>query len=454
MIEVNLDNVLTIKGLDEYGRLKGELKAKLTMLNPKFTENEKQGRWNGKTSKYLKFYRNQDDKVIIPRGLFNFLTEILKKRRENYILTDKTNYFSNAQKMKFKGTLHDYQATSVHKVIPYRFSVLQSPTGSGKTVIALKIIAERNQTTLVIVHSKELLYQWRDRAQQFLGLNRDEIGLVGDGNKKHMPFTIAIVNSLYKANSDVLKAYGHVVVDECHRTPSRTFTSVMKIVSSHYMLGLSATPYRRDGLGDLINYFIGDTVHVIKPEELQEKGKIMKASLQTRHTDFNYDYSDDYSKMITSLVEDTDRNALILKDIRHQTTSSKGVVLVISDRKSHCQLFHDSLVKARIKSELLTGDTKNEDRKNIVKKLESGKVKVLVSTSQLIGEGFDCKGLNSLFLTTPMRYKGKLTQAVGRILRVADGKNEAKVFDYVDKPGVLKNAWYARNREYKAMGII
>ena len=124
--------------------------------------------------------------------------------------------------------------------------------------MALYVIAERKQPALVIVHTKELLYQWQARAVQFLGLQKDEIGLIGDGKKTIGDrLTIGIVNSVYKIAADIREHAGHLIVDECHRCPSRTFTEAVTAFDSRYMLGLSATPWRRDKLSKLIYWHLG-----------------------------------------------------------------------------------------------------------------------------------------------------------------------------------------------------
>ena len=198
---------------------------------------------------------------------------------------------------------------------------LESPTGSGKTVTALKVIAERKQPTLVIVRTKELLYQWRDRALQFTDIKPEEIGLIGDGHHSiGSKLTIAIVNSLKECAYEVNKQVGQVIIDEVHHVPSKTFTEVLKEFDTRFMLGLSATPYRNDGLTNLIYFFAGDRVHRITAAQLQAAGQIMCARLIPRFTEFDYDdAANDYPGCITALVNDPVRNELIIQDVINQT---------------------------------------------------------------------------------------------------------------------------------------
>jgi superfamily II DNA or RNA helicase len=155
--------------------------------------------------------------------------------------------------------------------------------------------------------------------------------------------------------------------------------------------------------------------------------------------------------MLSELTEDLSRNNLIAQDVANEATNGGGICLVLSDRKSHCEMIHSLLSRKGIKSEVLTGDLSNGDRKETVEALNSGRIKVLIATGQLIGEGFDCKELSTLFLTTPIKFDGRLLQYLGRVLRPAPGKDKARVYDYVDKfVGVLKAAAATRRRVYGA----
>jgi len=136
--------------------------------------------------------------------------------------------------------------------------------------MALALIAGRRQPALVIVHTRELLYQWRDRAVEFLGC---PVGLVGDGHFVVEPFTVAIVNSARKHVQELVPHFGHLVVDECHRVPATLFTDVVSHFDSHYLLGLSATAFRSDdGLTRLIYYFMGDRIHKVDRGSWRQPG--------------------------------------------------------------------------------------------------------------------------------------------------------------------------------------
>jgi superfamily II DNA or RNA helicase len=432
-----------------------ELIEKLNFPNPKWVENERMGRWNRGTPKTLKFYRRvKSGGLVIPRGFMRQL--ILMSRRHGIPLeiSDRRRLLPPVG-LRFRGRLKPFQEEAVKKLAAKDFGTLCAPTGSGKTVMALFLVAHRSQPTLIIVHTRELAFQWMDRIQSFLGIPREEIGLVGAGN--HVlgeQITIGLVQSLYKRAADVKKQIGHLIVDECHRAPSRTFTEAVTAFDSRYMLGLSATPWRRDRLSKLIFWHLGDVHHEIRKNDLVALGYILDIEVIQRHTDFvpYYDPVGEYSKMLSELTGDDRRNRMICEDIASERRSGgkTGICLVLSDRKRHCETLQAILKhKHGVESTLLTGDLAASRRKEVVRALAEGTVDVLIATGQLVGEGFDHPGLSTLFLTTPVKFSGRLLQYLGRVLRPAEGIEKARVYDYIDvRVPSLAKAAASRMRVY------
>jgi len=354
---------------------------------------------------------------------------------------------------KFAGQLKPFQQKAVRTMISRDFGTLNAPTGSGKTVMALYMIVRRKQPALIVVHTKDLAYQWIDRIGQFLGIPGDDVGFIGGGKvKMGEKMTVALVQTLYKCAEDVSKHIGFLIVDECHRCPSRTFTEAVTEFDSRYMLGLSATPFRRDNLSRLIFWHLGDVHHKIDQRRLVESGDVLAAEIVVRETDFKpyYDPVNEYSKMLSELVMDDRRNRLIASDIEKEVQNNDGVCLVLSDRKKHCETLQALLrYRYKISSELLTGDLSGSERRAVLDRLDQGDVKVLIATGQLVGEGFDRKDLSPLFLATPIKFRGRVLQYLGRVLRPAPGKRTARVYDYVDvHVDVLKAAAQARQKTY------
>jgi superfamily II DNA or RNA helicase len=232
--------------------LAGELKTRLTLKNPGWLEAKKMGRWTGNIPEYLYCYEMSKNGLILPRGFCRELIILCQEKGIPYQLMDNRRVLPDVD-FTFTGKLKDFQQTAVDAVLRRDFGVLSSPTGSGKTCMGLAMIAERKQRALIVVHTRELLNQWIEHVKAFLGIPASEVGIIGGGKTRiGDKVTVALVQSLYKCASDIAPYIGHLIIDECHRTPSRTFTEAVSAVDSKYMLGLSATPYRRDGLSRLI----------------------------------------------------------------------------------------------------------------------------------------------------------------------------------------------------------
>jgi superfamily II DNA or RNA helicase len=421
--------------------------------NPVYLDNAKMSRWNGGTDHWLTFYENHPDGLSIPRGAMGLILYFCKEMGVRYQIIDQRRTLPEVD-FTFNRTLKGYQQSTIVDILDRDFGFLQSPTGSGKTVMALSVIAERRQPALVIVHTKELLRQWIERIETFLQAPRAEIGIIGDGKTKiGEKITVGIINSIYPIAGSLKNHFGHIVVDECHRCPSRTFTEAVTAFDCKYMLGLSATPYRRDGLTKLIGWHLGRKIEV-RQADLTEADIIRNVEVIVRETAFvtDFDASEEYSQMLSELTLDNSRNRLIVGDIIKEASNGGGVCLVLSDRKEHCHALQDMLSKQGMNADVLTGSVCNGERKTIVERLHAGKVKVLIATGQLIGEGFDCKGLSTLHMACPVKFSGRLIQYLGRVMRTAPGKDKATIYDYADSAvPVLAASARARQRVYRSI---
>ena len=433
------------------GRL---LAGQLTLLNPKWADNQKMGRWQGKTLKFLKCYNWTDQGLCIPRGFSSQLQDMAKQQGLHLIWEDGTREMKPVG-FEFKGKLRDYQAQAATAVMRRRFGLLQAPTGSGKTVMALFIIAERQQPALIVVHTKELMNQWVDRVHSFLGIPVDEIGIIGGGKMKvGERITVAMIQSLYKCAHEVSQHVGFLICDEVHRAPSRTFTEAASAFDSKFTLGLSATPYRRDGLTKLINFYFGDQVAAVDQKALTESGAILPFVVKWVKTEFktDLDASSQYSAMLSELTQDAVRNRLVCSEASRQAKTGEGIPLIISDRKAHCQVIAETLDSIHgISATVLTGDLPGKQREAVVARLNAGKCQALVATGALIGEGFDLPALGAVILATPIKFKGRVIQSIGRVLRPSPGQDMAVVVDFEDvHVGVLKASARARAQVYRS----
>ncbi|HPR04768.1 MAG TPA: DEAD/DEAH box helicase family protein, partial [Deltaproteobacteria bacterium] len=283
-ILVHVDNLIRILEADLPEAVVQAIEADLTLPNPKWEQVETYSRSRRRNfqPEFIRYYKRKSGVLLMPRGYIRTLRHRLGT--VPFTIVDKTRTRDPVD-FGFRARLHPYQAAALRDIASRRFGVLEAPPGAGKTVIALSAIGLRKQPALVIVHTKELLYQWQKRACEFLDMRSDEVGLIGDGHRRiGERLTVALINSLYRAIDEVRPAVGHLVVDECHHVPARTFTDAVGLFDSTYMLGLSATPYRRDKLTRIIYFYLGDRVHEIRPTELQAMKRIMRARLIVRHT--------------------------------------------------------------------------------------------------------------------------------------------------------------------------
>ncbi|MBU0673427.1 MAG: DEAD/DEAH box helicase [Proteobacteria bacterium] len=413
------------------------IKKELTLANPQYRDAQKYGRWIGKKLKpWLYFYTENSNGLRFPRGYANQAVLLCRK-----VLNGKSPQIIDQRRqlpelaLSFQGELRPYQQEAFTAAIRRDFGVIESGTGSGKTVIGLAIIAHRQQPTLILVHNKELLYQWNTQIKTFLGI---DAGLIGDGHHEIRPVTVAIVNSARNHLDGLPEHFGQICVDECHRVPASLFTEVVTAFDCRFALGLSATAFRRDGLTDLIHIYLGASVYRVETDRLQKSGAVLKPEFIQHSTDFTYGYRGNYHHLLKALTGNEDRNRKIALDIVTESAREKGTVLVVSDRVAHCQALATLLagMDPALRVGVLTGQLPSEERGRLIADTREGQIDVLISTVQLIGEGFDCSGLRALFLTTPIKFTGRLLQVVGRILRPAEGKTP-RVHDYLDPVGVL-----------------
>ncbi|WP_320008534.1 DEAD/DEAH box helicase family protein [Maridesulfovibrio sp.] len=445
LIEISKDLTLT----DTPEDLLDEIKEALTLTNPDYINAIKyRGRVGKKIPKYIKMWSGDRKKRLhCPRGFGIELHQIAKAAGIEPKYEDKRRELAPVD-FYFTGELRPYQQAALDSFTNQTQGLLEAGTGSGKTVMALALIASRKQPCLIIVHTKELLLQWIDRIKQFLG---EEAGQVGGGKFKLKPLTVATIQTARNRLDELKKEFGHIIVDECHRTPASTFQKVVTNFDAKYLTGLSATPYRADGLDRMINMTLGPVVHRVNPDLLRDTGAILKPEICTVETAFRFagNPSEEYPLMMTAIAEDYQRNKIIADCVKKEFTESSGTLLMVADRTAHLDALSDLLFDQGVEIAVLTGKTPAGEREAIIEDLNNGKIKVLASTASLIGEGFDCPGLSTLFLCSPIKSKGRLVQIIGRILRPADGKRP-RLYDFVDiEVGVLKHSAGLRQQIYE-----
>jgi superfamily II DNA or RNA helicase len=443
-----LNNQVTLLGLKP--ETANWIKQHLTLLNPKYEDARKMGRYTGNIPDKLVFFTDLENGLQCPRGFSDRAYRICKQSEDKIEVEDQRRVLSPID-FKFTGALREYQETAVSEMIRHTHGTLSAPTGSGKTIMALSIIARQKQPTLIIVHTRELLNQWIMAIERFLGIPAENVGTMGGGKiNPGKIISVGLVQTLKNKWPVIMEQVGHVIVDECHKCPARTFTDVITKFDAKFFMGLSATPWRRDKLTPSIYFHLGEQRHQVPQERLFEEGNLIKPRVIPRETQFETitDPGRHYSLMMKELSHDLERNRLICSDV--SLDENNGIKLILSDRREHCHELAKILeVDFGLSSIVLTGSTPTKEREKIVSSLKETRFATLISTIALLSEGFDLPQLSTLFLTTPIRFSGRLMQCLGRILRPSPGKEKATVYDYVDtQVGVLANAAAARERIY------
>lgn len=345
----------------------------------------------------------------------------------------------------FQGTIRPVQQETIDATLKvfdeFGGGLISLDTGLGKTVVALKLISIMKVKTLVIVHADFLLDQWTARIKQFLPTAK--IGIIKQDRCEitDCDVVIAMIQTVVKREypKGTFDSFDFMQIDESHHVASRTFSSLFFKVQTKYIIGLSATPERKDGLSRVLYWFLG-------PQIIFKKRETGKPFIQFIHTDtdgfvekFNRLGKVNSPEMITDLSENKERSQQIIEIIKQMCSNSRKI-LVISDRRSHCEWFQKNLAELGIVSGLYLGGMKTQERDTSVA------CQVIIGTYQAAGEGFDVPDLDTLILATP---KSDVEQAVGRILRQKN-ENDPLVIDMVDSFSIFKGQYYKRRKFYKS----
>ncbi|WP_413896985.1 DEAD/DEAH box helicase [Rhodoferax sp.] len=334
--------------------------------------------------------------------------------------------------------------------------VLCAPTAFGKTVTAAAMIARRGVNTLVLVHRTELLKQWQERLQSFLGVGKGVLGTIGGGKSKPTgKIDIAVMQSLSRQGevSPLVESYGHVIIDECHHIGAASFDAILKKVKAKFVLGLTATPVRRDGQQPIIFMQCGPIRHTATrasgaPHDLE----VLPRTLFKR-MDIAADAG--IQDVFRHLVTDMERTKTICHEIKVAFAQNRKV-LVLTERTEHLAAILAGLNGQVPPPFALHGRMPKKQRAAVITELEAlppDAPRILLATGKLVGEGFDHPPLDTLVLAMPVSWKGTLQQYAGRLHREHATKTDVRIVDFVDTghPALLR-MWDKRQRGYRAMG--
>ena len=417
------------------------VESELTVSNPDFARLKKMGKWTGGTPSTIRFYRTEGKDIILPFGcLKEYVFKNIKDVEADFEQTGNVIYTQYVP-------LYEYQDKAVEEALAKRNGILVAPCGSGKTQMGLAIARRISKPTLWITHTRDLMVQAEERAKSIFDLPKEAYGEITEGKVNigtHLTFST--VQTLARVNLDNLK-FGCVIVDECHHAvqsykSTSMFAKVMNQISCRYKFGLTATPYRGDGLEKGMFALIGDICSIVDEKEVKEKTVPVyevwyNVPISTNSIEcYNGDGTLDYTKLITGLCNDEERNTYIGRTI----VDIEGSCLVLSDRLSQLESLMSFVSNFKNCDMVKATNTKKgkKERKEAIEKLKDGRIDCLFATYKLAKEGLDIPSLEHVVMASPIKDKSTVIQTAGRVARKAGGKTCGYVHDFIDDMGILQ----------------
>ncbi|MDF2921884.1 MAG: Type restriction protein res subunit [Paenibacillaceae bacterium] len=362
---------------------------------------------------------------------------------------------------EFCAELKEEQLKAAEELFRYDTGILSATTAFGKTVIGAWMIAARGASTLVLVHRTQLLEQWKAQLALFLNIPADEIGQLGGGkNKRTGCLDVAMLQSIH-GREDMLAAireYGQIIVDECHHISAFSFEQVLNQARSKYVLGLTATFVRKDGHHPIVSMQCGPVRYRVDAKS-QARSRPFRHVVLPRYTSFRLQDAEamdiQIQELYDRLIMDDCRNDLIFDDLLKALDQGRSPIL-LTDRTAHLEYFEKRLKSFAKNVIVLRGGMGKKRWKEIQEQIRSvpaDQERVFLATGRFTGEGFDDARLDTLFLVTPISWKGTLQQYAGRLHRLYESKREVQIYDYVDKEVPKLMRMYTKRRNgYMSMG--
>ena len=439
------------------------LRRLATFPNPKFYEMQRMRLPTYPLQRFIFAGELRETEIILPRGLIERASALLEKAGACLTIEDR-RAARKGMKVEFTGVLTDEQAAAAAAMKPHDIGIVVMPPGTGKTVLGCAMIAARKAPTLIIVHRQPLLDQWKARLQQFMTLGELELGAIaGTKQNPHGRIDIAMIQSLAKNPdlSTLAARYGHIIVDECHRIPAPSFEGVLKTLKARYVLGLTATPYRQDGMERILLHQCGPIRFTSSAGGLT-LGKVVVMRATSFGIPPERGEKPVYHVLAELLARDELRNTVIAADIVTAIMQDRRV-LVLADRTDHVDelqrrvadgLARDDHVGRLFKLDSQMGiKARRATHGAIAEACQTAQGVCIFATGSLIGEGFDLPALDTLVLASPISFKGRLIQYAGRLHRASEHKHDVRIHDYVDasSPVMLKMC-RKRRKAYETMG--
>lgn len=437
-----------------------EIRDHFTITNPKFAKKMSLGLSKFGTDQYLRYYENIGHTGIeIPVGGLQWVLGMLQQDFDLNLSKDhiEDNRVENSDKEffdkhQFQGQLREYQQPVEDHCMEHSIGTVQAKTGAGKSVNIVSLIMNRGQNTLLLVHTKELASQMIENLVEFGGIDKEDIGFIGSGEFDMKPITVGLLQTVRSLDNEdeereleqVQNYFGQVITDETHIIAAKTYYEAMCRLPAKYKYGFSGTVSREDGLTRVIHWANGPMIYEVPDEALDDF--LIKPSYEQVDTEYYFPIFDtsEYQTVITDMAEDEERNQLIYETFLKEGEDKPSVFL--------CKrLSHVSALKELIgdKAIALTSSLTKKQREENMKRLIEGDALHAISTWGLFSTGVNIPRLTRLYMAGPMGSKTKLKQAAGRLMRMSEGKDEAKIIDFVDR-----NVWLLNNQSKKRKKVL
>jgi superfamily II DNA or RNA helicase len=474
-VSLTISKLLYIKTDNLKPRIQNQIRRMAAFSNPLFFRNRAMGLSNYANPRYIYLGEDDGSYICIPRGLLEELTEKLKAAEIPYIISDK-RCIGTSIKAEFTGELRDIQKKAVSALLQYDNGILSAATAFGKTVVCSNLIARRKVNTLILLESSSLIEQWEKSLSEFLTIDEELpeyktktgrvkkrkslIGIIqGAKDTSTGIVDIAMVGSLYKKGEfhPRLSDYGMILVDECHHSASETVSRILREVSAKYVYGITATPFRSDGLEKINEMLLGPVrFEYTAKEKAEEQG--LEHLVVPRFTGAVSPHGREklhINKAYEIIRNNELRNEQIVNDIKACIMENRTPV-VLTRFTDHADVLYGLLKDCADHVFLLTGNKSKKEQRKLRAQMALVPVTeslILIATGQLIGEGFDFPRLDTLIMAVPVAWKGVVEQYAGRLNRDFEGKKDVMIYDYIDANiPVFDNMYAKRLKAYKRIG--